>query len=105
MRPSKPRGNGIAQAKTIPSEYPAYVDALPTDTVTVTDPTRPLSGLTFPLIGVTTKPRLGRVCVVWLYPGVERVILVTATALAGSAPPPPLPVASPSQASMPSCVW
>src|SRR5262249_34361764 len=41
--------------------------------------------------GVTTKPRLGRVCVVWLYPGVERVLPVAATSLAGSAPLPPAP--------------
>ena len=59
--------------------------------MTVTDLTHPLYGLTFPLIGVTTKQRLGRVCVVWLYPGVERVIPVTATDLAGSAPSPPSP--------------
>src|SRR5262245_42430782 len=63
--------------------------ASPTDTVEVTDPTHPLYGLTFPLIGVTTKPRLGRVCVVWLYPGVERVIPVTATSLADPGPFPP----------------
>lgn len=58
--------------------------ALPTDTVTVTDPTHPLYTLTLPLIGITNKPRLGRVCVVWLYAGVERVIPIAATSLATS---------------------
>src|SRR5215471_11056053 len=62
--------------------------ASPTDTVEVTDPTHPLYGLTFPLIGITNKPRLGRVCVVWLYPGVERVISIAATSLASSPPVP-----------------
>src|SRR5215831_11144720 len=58
--------------------------ASPTDTVEVTDPTYPLYGLIFLLLGITTKPRLGRVCVVGLYPGVERVILYTATNLGGT---------------------
>src|SRR5262252_3087487 len=64
--------------------------ASPTDTVEVTDPTHPLYGLTFPLLGITTKPRLGRVCVVGLYPGVERVIPLAATSLGG---PPAAPSA------------
>src|SRR5215510_7337841 len=67
--------------KQVHQNTPLQLTALPTDTVEVTDPTHPLYGLTFPLIGVTTKPRLGRVCVVWLYPGVERVIPVAATSL------------------------
>jgi hypothetical protein len=62
--------------------------ALPTDTVKVTDPTHPLYGLTFPLIGITTKPRLGRVCVVWLYPGIERIIPFAATSLSATPAPP-----------------
>jgi hypothetical protein len=66
------------------------ITALPTDTVTVTDPTHPLYGRTFPLVGVTTKQHLGRVCVVWLYPGVERVIPLAAASLA-EPPPPPSP--------------
>jgi hypothetical protein len=61
---------------------PLGLTALPTDTVEVTDPTHPLYGLSFPLIGITVKQRLGRVCVVWLYPGIERVIPVSATNLA-----------------------
>src|SRR6185295_19252167 len=67
---------------------PLTITALPTDTVTVTDPTHSFYGRTFPLVGVTTKRRLGRVCVVWLHPGVERVIPVAATTLAPPAPPP-----------------
>jgi hypothetical protein len=51
--------------------------------VEVTDPTHPLYGLSFPLIGVTVKQRLGRVCLVWLHPGIERAIPVPATNLAG----------------------
>jgi hypothetical protein len=68
---------------------PLTLTALPIDTVTVTDPLHPLYGLTCPLLGVTTKQRRGRVCVVWLYPGVARVIPATATDLAGRDPPPP----------------
>jgi len=59
------------------------------DTVTVTDAAHPLYGLTFPLVGMTVKQRLGRVCVVWLYPGVERVIPVAATSLASTRVTPP----------------
>src|SRR5215472_17582813 len=75
--------------KRVHQNTPLKLTALPTDTIEVTDPTHPLYGLTFPLIGVTTKPRLGRVCVVWLYPGVERVIPLTATSLAAPVPCPP----------------
>jgi hypothetical protein len=70
---------------------PLTLTALPPDTVTVTDPLHPLYGLTCPRIGVTTKQRRGRVCVVWRYPGVERVMPVTATDLAGRAPLPASP--------------
>jgi hypothetical protein len=61
---------------------PLGLTALPTDTVEVTDPTHPLYGLSFPLIGITVKQRLGRVCLVWLHPGIERAIPVNATNLA-----------------------
>jgi len=74
--------------KQVHQTTPLKLTALPTDTVEVTDPTHPLYGLTFPLIGVTTKQRLGRVCVVWLYPGVERIIPLTATSLADPLPGP-----------------
>jgi hypothetical protein len=58
---------------------PLDITALPADTVTITDPTHPLYGRTFPLISMTNKQRLGRVCVVWLSPGIERVIPVAST--------------------------
>ena len=79
----------VGSPKQSHQNTPLTLTALPIDTVTVTDPIHPLYGLTFPLIGVTTKQRLGRVCVVWLYPGVERVIPVTATDLADHTPPLP----------------
>src|SRR5262245_33468254 len=74
-----------------PSQHSAPVSpsAPQLDTVGVTDPTHPLYGLTFPLIGVTIKQRLGRVCRVWLSPGIERDIPVAATSLAGIAAVPP----------------
>src|SRR5215468_6262337 len=81
------RGIGACR-KQVHQNTPLQLTALPTDTVEVTDPTHPLYGLTFPLIGVTTKQRLGRACVVWLYPGVERVIPVAATSLAAPLPGP-----------------
>ena len=59
------------------------------DHVEVTDPTHPLYGLTFPCLGVTTKQRLGHVCVVWLAPGIERLIPLAATSLGPVASPPP----------------
>src|SRR5437773_1539309 len=61
---------------------PLGLTALSTDRVEVTDPTHPLYSLSFPLIGVTVKQRLGRVCLVLLHPGIERAIPVSATSLA-----------------------
>ena len=45
---------------------PLKLIAPPADTVEVTDPTHPWYDLTFPLLGITTKPRLGRVCILQL---------------------------------------
>ena len=59
------------------------------ETIEVTDPTHPLYGLTLPCLGITVKQRLGRVCVVWLHPGVERLIPVAATSLAPVQPAAP----------------
>jgi hypothetical protein len=59
------------------------------DYVEVTDPTHPLYGLTLPCLGITNKQRLGRVAVVWLAPGIERLIPLAATHLAAVASPPP----------------
>src|SRR5215210_6577491 len=58
---------------------PIGLTALPTETVEVVDPTHPLYGLTLPLLGVTVQQRLGRVCRVWLHPGIERAIPIVAT--------------------------
>jgi hypothetical protein len=60
----------------------------PLGTVEVTEPTHPLYGLTLPLLEVGPKPRLGRACVVWLEPGVERLLPVAATNLGGGVAPP-----------------
>ena len=53
----------------------------PEQTVTVVDPRHPLCGRTLPLVGITQKPYLGRCCVVWIHPHVERHVPVSATDL------------------------
>jgi hypothetical protein len=58
---------------------PIGLTALPTETVEVIDPTHPLYGLKLPLLGITVQQRLGRVCRVWLHPGIERAIPIAAT--------------------------
>lgn len=60
------------------------------DTIKIVDPTHPLYAKTLPLVGVTTKQVLGRVAIVWIHPGVERMVPLCATSLA-DAPPPPSP--------------
>ena len=60
---------------------PLGLSVPPTVAVTVTDPTHPLYGLTLPCLGVTNKQRLGPACVIWLTPGVERLVPVAATSL------------------------
>jgi hypothetical protein len=59
------------------------------DTVEIVDPTHPLYGRTLPLVGITIKQRLGQTAVVWLHPGVERFVPLSATDL--SERPPALP--------------
>jgi hypothetical protein len=61
------------------------------DEVEIVDPTHPLHGKTLPLVGVTARQRLGRVAVVWLYPGVERCVALSATDLAETPPATPSP--------------
>lgn len=61
------------------------------DEIEIVDPTHPLHGKTLPLVGITTRQRLGRVAVVWLRPGVERCVPLSATDLAGVPPAPPSP--------------
>ena len=72
----------LAWTNPFQQNTPLGLTALPIGTVEVTDPTHPLYGLSFPLIGITVKQRLGRVCLVWLHPGIERAIPVRATNLA-----------------------
>jgi hypothetical protein len=52
------------------------------ETITVLDPRHPLYGRTLPLVALTHHAQLGRCCVVWLRPYVERLIPVQATSLA-----------------------
>jgi len=59
------------------------------DPIEIVDPTHPLCGKTLPLVGVTTKQVLGRVAIVWIHPGVERMVPLSATSLADAAPAPP----------------
>ncbi|MDP9476772.1 MAG: hypothetical protein M3R38_13985 [Actinomycetota bacterium] len=61
------------------------------DEVEIVDPTHPLYGRTLPLVGVTTRQRLGRVAVVWIHPGVERCVPLSATDLAETPPASPSP--------------
>lgn len=76
-----------------PSQHhtPLEVTPLAAETVRVTDPTHPFHGLELPLVGITTKARIGAVCVVWIRRGVQRVVPVEATDLAEELlqPPPP----------------
>jgi hypothetical protein len=51
-------------------------------TITVLDPRHPLCGQTLPLVAITHHTQLGRCCVVWLRPHVERLVPVQATNLA-----------------------
>lgn len=53
----------------------------PEQMVTIVDPRHPLCGRTLPLAGITQKPYIGRCCVVWIRPTVERHVPVSATDL------------------------
>ncbi len=59
---------------------------MPIGTVKVVDVAHPLYGLTLPLIGITNKQYVGKACVVWIQPGLERIIPFTATNLAEVSP-------------------
>jgi len=76
-----------ASAKPIHHTTPLALTFLPTDVVTVRDPAHPLYGQTLPLIGVTNKQYIGRACVVWIQPGIERLVPLWATSLADMTPP------------------
>jgi hypothetical protein len=59
------------------------------DTVEIVDPTHPLYGKTLPLVGITTTKRiLGPAAIVWIDPGVEKAVALSATSLADSPAPP-----------------
>jgi hypothetical protein len=53
----------------------------PEQTITVIDPRHPLCGRTLPLVAMTHHATLGRCCVVWLRPHIERLVPVRATNL------------------------
>src|SRR5712691_2752968 len=53
----------------------------PEPAITVIDPRHPLCGRTLTLVAVTHHSELGRCCVVWLRPQVERLVPVRATNL------------------------
>jgi hypothetical protein len=53
----------------------------PEQTITVIDPRHPLCGRTLPLVAMTYHANLGRCCVVWLRPHVERLVPIQATNL------------------------
>ena len=53
----------------------------PEQTITVIDPRHPLCGRTLTLVAMTHHATLGRCCVVWLRPHIERLVPVRATNL------------------------
>ncbi len=58
------------------------------DAVTILAPTHPLAGLTLPRGGRATTRRRGRVCVVRLHSGLDRLVPLGATNLAEVVPAP-----------------
>jgi hypothetical protein len=84
-----------ARAKPTHHNTPNVLTFLPRGTIDIVDPTHPLYGLRLPLLGVTTKQYVGKACVVWIQPGIERIIPFAATNLADSLPPPPSCLLSP----------
>ena len=76
-----------ARTDHAPDNTPGDRTASLSETVTVTDPTHPLYGLTLPLLRVGVQERVGRIGVVHLRPDVERRIPLVATSLSGIARP------------------
>ena len=64
---------------------------LTVDTVEIFDPTHPLYGKTLPLVGITTNKGLGRAAIVWIDPGIERLVPLGATSLADAPATSPSP--------------
>ena len=92
-RPPSP-GSAAAMAWPSPSRWSGPAGANPNQittpvghrfssdqTITVLDPRHPLCGQTLPLVAITHHTQLGRCCVVWLRPHVERLVPVQATNL------------------------
>jgi hypothetical protein len=50
--------------------------------VTIVDPCHPLFGRTLPCVGIANVSYLGRCCIVWIRPTIERHVPITATDLA-----------------------
>src|SRR5215813_13853284 len=73
---------GTGCGRPQPGNYPIGHRFSPDQTITVLDPRHPLCGQTLPLVTFTHHAQLGRCCVVWLRPYVERLIPVHATYLA-----------------------
>lgn len=82
VRPRSDRRGLLTVANLNHDTTPIDNRLAPTQTVTILDPRHPLYGYTLPLIGIANRPYLGRCCVVWLQPDVERLIPVSATDLA-----------------------
>jgi len=70
-----------ARANLNQRNTPIDVTFAPDQVVTVVDPRHPLCGRTLPLVGIAQKSYLGRCCVVWIRPTVERHVPVAATNL------------------------
>jgi len=54
--------------------------------VEIVDPAHRLYGYALPLMRITTHARLGHLCVVSLYPGIECFVPLAATSLGGALP-------------------
>jgi hypothetical protein len=60
---------------------PVSHSVAPEQTITVVDPRHPLCGRTLTLVALTHHATLGRCCVVWLRPQIERLVPARATNL------------------------
>jgi len=77
-----PQGSGNPNQITTPVGHRVSPEQTITEqTITVVDPRHPLCGRTLTLVAMTHHVVLGRCCVVWLRPHVERLVPVRATNL------------------------
>jgi hypothetical protein len=71
----RPSAHTVGLRRPYPHEDGAPLGStVPTETVEIVDPTHALYGLRLTLIAIAPHQRLGRVCRVWLAPGVERSV-------------------------------